>query len=183
MRHAAAFLFVAGLAACEAPPAAPVTPDGATASPVAPAASSSSATTSTLTTAEERGTIDGDREHFTGQATIAMLFTPNGPRTFSGAYVNFEPGARTAWHTHPAGQTLVVTEGSGWVQLEGEARRDLEPGDVVWTPPGVRHWHGATDAAAMTHMALQGAVDGTAVTWLEHVTDAQYLDPPRPKAR
>jgi quercetin dioxygenase-like cupin family protein len=109
----------------------------------------------------------------TGQATISMLFTPNGPRTFSGAYVTFQPGARSAWNDHLAGQTLVVTEGSGWVQLEGEEGRDLKPGDVVWTPPNVRHWHGAAASASMTHVALQGVADGTAVHWFEHVTDAQ----------
>lgn len=128
-----------------------------------------------VTTAAERGSFTGGEDWFTGTATVAMLFSPNGPRDFGGASVAFEPGARTAWHAHPAGQTLVVTEGHGWVQLEGEARRDIRTGDVVWTPPGVRHWHGATATTAMTHLALQGAVDGAVVDWQEHVTDAQYL--------
>ncbi|MCB9793637.1 MAG: cupin domain-containing protein [Alphaproteobacteria bacterium] len=105
-----------------------------------------------------------------------MLFSPEGARRFGGATVRFEPGARTAWHSHPAGQTLVVTEGSGWVQVEGEPRQDLRPGDVVWTPPGQRHWHGATDSAAMTHIALQGEVDGEVVDWQEPVPEARYLD-------
>ncbi|MCB9546947.1 MAG: cupin domain-containing protein [Myxococcales bacterium] len=107
-----------------------------------------------------------------------MLFSPEGARTFGGATVAFEPGARTAWHVHPAGQTLVVTAGSGWLQAEGEPRRDLRPGDVVWTPPGVRHWHGATAATAMTHIALQGALDGAVVDWQAQVTDAEYLGTP-----
>lgn len=122
----------------------------------------------------ERGEQPGGTEHFTGATKIAMLFVPNGSRDFSGAYVTFEPGARTAWHSHPAGQTLVVTEGSGWVQLEGQPRVEMKPGDVVWTPPNVRHWHGATETSSMTHIALQGAVEGSAVDWAEHVTDAQY---------
>lgn len=128
-----------------------------------------------VSTAEQRGTMEGGSEHFTGTATIAMLFAPEGARDFSGAYVTFEPGARTAWHSHPAGQTLVVTEGTGWVQTEGGERRDIRPGDVVWTPPGVRHWHGATDTTAMTHMAVQGQVGDEVVNWQEQVSDAQYL--------
>lgn len=129
----------------------------------------------TLSTSRERGSLPGRDEHFTGVATISMLFVPNGPRDFSGASVSFEPGARTAWHIHPAGQTLIVTEGHGWVQVEGQKRRELKPGDVVWTPPGVRHWHGATASDAMTHLALQGEVDGVAVRWLEQVSEPQYL--------
>ena len=103
-----------------------------------------------------------------------MLFGPNGPRTFGGATVVFEPGARTSWHSHPAGQTLVVTDGSGWMQTDGGPRHEVKAGDVVWTPPGVRHWHGATTATAITHIALQGEVSGRTVDWFEPVTDAQY---------
>lgn len=127
-----------------------------------------------ISTAAERDTFDGDAQYFTGGARIAMLFAPHGPRDFSAASVAFEPGARTAWHSHPAGQTLVVTEGAGWVQTEGGERRRIEPGDVVWTPPGVRHWHGATRSTAMTHLALQSAVDGQVVDWQAHVDDATY---------
>ncbi|MCB9780934.1 MAG: cupin domain-containing protein [Alphaproteobacteria bacterium] len=129
----------------------------------------------TVTAATERDRFVGGAEWFTGTATVSMLFGPDGARTFGGASVAFEPGARTAWHSHPAGQTLVVTEGQGWVQAEGEPRRDLKPGDVVWTPPGVRHWHGATATHAMTHLALQGEVEGAVVAWEEHVDDAHYL--------
>jgi quercetin dioxygenase-like cupin family protein len=128
-----------------------------------------------VTAAADRGSFAGDAAHFTGEATIGMLFAPNGPRDFSSAYVTFQPGARTAWHTHPAGQTLVVTEGSGWVQVEGDARRDMKSGDVVWIPPDTRHWHGGTVSSAVTHIALQGEVGGSVVSWAEHVSDAQYL--------
>lgn len=131
--------------------------------------------TLTHTTAEERGTTAGGEGWFTGATTVAMLFVPNGSRDFSGATVTFQPGARTTWHSHPAGQTFVVTEGTGWVQLEGEERLEVKPGDVVWTPPGVRHWHGATPSTAMTHIALQGEVDGSTVDWYEPVTDTSYL--------
>ena len=129
----------------------------------------------THTRAAERGTVAGGETWFTGETAVSMLFTPNGPRDFSGATVTFQPGARTRWHSHPAGQTLVVTEGTGWVQLEGKERLQVNPGDVVWTPPGVRHWHGATAGAAMTHIALQGEVQGRTVDWFEPVTDALYL--------
>ena len=89
--------------------------------------------------------------------------------------VSFTPCARTAWHTHPGGQTLVVFSGSGWVQEWGGQKQDIGPGDVIWTPPGVKHWHGATDGEAMTHIAIQSVVDGQVVDWMEHVTDDQYL--------
>lgn len=127
-----------------------------------------------VSTAAERGTSDGDVKFFTGTARISMLFAPEGPRTFGAASVAFDPGARTAWHNHPAGQTLVVTDGAGWVQTDGGERREIRPGDVIWTPPGVRHWHGATASTGMTHLALQGALDGQVVDWQEHVDDATY---------
>jgi len=130
--------------------------------------------TLTITTAEERGSTPGADDYFTGETTVSMLFTAAGARTFAGANVSFQPGARTAWHSHPAGQTLVVTEGQGWVQIEGQERRDLSPGDVVWIPPGVRHWHGATSSYAMTHLALQGEVDGEVVSWFAEL----YLNDP-----
>lgn len=128
-----------------------------------------------LSSAADRGTQPGGDVHFTGDTTVAMLFVPNGPRTFSGAEVTFQPGARTAWHSHPAGQTLVVTGGNGWVQIEGGPRHEVSDGDVVWTPPGVRHWHGAKPDAAMTHTALQGTVADKVVDWGEKVSDSEYL--------
>jgi quercetin dioxygenase-like cupin family protein len=93
----------------------------------------------------------------------------------SAAVVTFAPGARSNWHTHPAGQTLVVTAGTGWIQQEGGAKREIHAGDVIWTPPGVKHWHGATDTTSMRHTALQEVVDGENVTWLEAVSEAQFL--------
>jgi quercetin dioxygenase-like cupin family protein len=92
--------------------------------------------------------------------------------------VTFEPGARTAWHTHPLGQTLIVTAGCGWTQCEGESIVEIRAGDVIWCPPGHRHWHGASPTTAMTHIAIQEALDGKNVEWMEHVTDAQYLAGP-----
>jgi quercetin dioxygenase-like cupin family protein len=106
------------------------------------------------------------------------LFTAQAPARAAGNAVTFEPGARTAWHTHPLGQTLIVTAGVGRVQREGSPLEEIRPGDVVWIPPGEKHWHGAAPTTAMTHIAIQEALEGTAVEWLEHVTDQQYLAPP-----
>jgi quercetin dioxygenase-like cupin family protein len=117
----------------------------------------------------------GPADYFTGSVRIDPLFDPQGPARASSARVTFEPGARTAWHTHPAGQRLVVTAGLGWVQQSGGRTQEIRPGDVVWIPPGVKHWHGATPATAMTHIAVQEAVEGKVVEWMEHVTDEQYL--------
>lgn len=105
---------------------------------------------------------------------VDPLFQPNAPSRASGAYVTFEPGARTAWHTHPLGQVLVVTAGVGRVQRWGEAIEEIRPGDVVWIPPGQKHWHGASPTTAMTHIAITEGVDGTLVEWLEKVSDEQY---------
>jgi quercetin dioxygenase-like cupin family protein len=116
----------------------------------------------------------GSAEWFTGTATITPLFDPEGVSQVGAALVRFEPGARTAWHNHPLGQRLVVTEGSGWTQVEGGAVEVIRAGDVVWCPPGVRHWHGATPDAAMAHIAIQEAQNGSPVTWMEHVSDAEY---------
>lgn len=127
-----------------------------------------------VTPLAERAPASGPPDLFTGTALIDPLFDPSGARTFGAAVVTFFPGARTNWHTHPAGQTLVVTEGVGWVQTRNGERREIRAGDVVWTPPGVEHWHGGTAKHAMTHTALQGAVDGQVVTWLDPVTDAEY---------
>jgi quercetin dioxygenase-like cupin family protein len=116
----------------------------------------------------------GPPKWFTGAVRIDLLFGPD-PDRVGGALVTFEPGARTAWHTHPLGQTLVVTAGLGWVQHDGGPTLEIRPGDVVWIPPDERHWHGASPNTAMSHIAIQEKRDGVAVTWLEHVTDAQYL--------
>lgn len=115
----------------------------------------------------------GPPDWFTGTVRIDPLFGPD-PDRVAGALVTFEPGARTAWHTHPLGQTLVVTVGLGWVQHDGGPVEEIRPGDVVWIPPGERHWHGASPSTAMSHIAIQEKLNGVAVTWLEHVTDAQY---------
>jgi quercetin dioxygenase-like cupin family protein len=116
----------------------------------------------------------GPAEWFTGTVRIDPLFSAPSPARAAGSSVTFEPGARTAWHTHPLGQTLIVTAGFGLVQREGGAIEEIRPGDVVWFAPGEKHWHGASPAAAMTHIAIQEALDGKAVDWMEHVADAQY---------
>ena len=123
---------------------------------------------------ESRPTGKGPSEYFTGAVLVNMLFQAEAPARAVGASVTFEPGARTAWHTHPLGQTLIVVSGTGWVQCEGEPRQVIQPGDVVWFPPGVRHWHGATDTTSMVHFAIQEALDGKTVDWMEHVSDEQY---------
>jgi len=116
----------------------------------------------------------GPDDYFTGTVRIDPLFTAADPARVVGASVTFEPGARTAWHTHPLGQTLVVTAGSGLAQRWGGPIEQIHPGDVVWFPPGEKHWHGASKATAMTHLAVQERLDGKAVDWLEKVTDEQY---------
>jgi quercetin dioxygenase-like cupin family protein len=116
----------------------------------------------------------GSTDWFTGTVRIDPLFQAPLPARVSGARVTFEPGARTAWHTHPLGQTLIVTAGCGWAQREGGKIEEIHPGDVVWFAPGEKHWHGATPTTAMTHMAIQEALDGKPVDWMEKVTDAQY---------
>ena len=116
----------------------------------------------------------GPAEYFTGSVRIDPLFQPPEPARARGASVTFEPGARTAWHTHPLGQTLIVTAGCGWVQREGGPIEEIRPGDVVWFTPGEKHWHGATPSTAMTHIAIQEALNGKVVDWLEKVGDDQY---------
>ena len=118
--------------------------------------------------------VPGPSDWFTGKTRIDPLFNPREPSRASGASVTFEPGARTAWHTHPLGQTLVVTSGLGRVQIWGGPIEEIRPGDVVWFPPGVKHWHGASPTTAMTHIAIQESLEGTPVEWMEHVTDEQY---------
>ncbi|MFS4436596.1 cupin domain-containing protein [Paracoccaceae bacterium GXU_MW_L88] len=117
----------------------------------------------------------GAEDLFTGTALVEPVFGTNENRPFSTGKVTFLPGARSNWHTHPHGQTLVVTSGTGWTQEEGGERQVINAGDVVWCPPGVRHWHGATDTTAITHLAIQQVEGDTAVEWMEPVTDAQYL--------
>jgi quercetin dioxygenase-like cupin family protein len=116
----------------------------------------------------------GPSDWFTGTVRIDPVFAANDARRAAAASVTFEPGARTAWHTHPRGQTLIVTAGLGLVQREGGPIEEIRPGDVVWFEPGEKHWHGASPMTAMTHIAIQEHLDGKVVDWMEHVTDAQY---------
>ena len=132
-----------------------------------------------ITRKADMKTIAGPAEQFTGQVTITGRFQREEPSRLSGAVVHFEPGARTAWHKHPLGQTLIVTEGVGWTQVEGQEIVEFHAGDQLWCPADRKHWHGATPTSAMTHIAIQEARDGSPVTWLEHVTDEQYLIGPR----
>lgn len=118
----------------------------------------------------------GPADWFTGTVRIDPLFDAAEPARVSGASVTFEPGARTAWHTHPLGQTLIVTAGSGWVQRLGGAVEAINPGDVVWFAPGEKHWHGATATTALVHIAIQEKLDGKAVEWLEKVSDEEYRE-------
>jgi quercetin dioxygenase-like cupin family protein len=132
-----------------------------------------------ITRAGSRPSTRGPADWFTGTVRIDPLFTAPAPARAAGAAVTFEPGARTAWHTHPLGQTLLVVSGLGLVQREGAEIEEIRPGDVVWFAPGEKHWHGASPATAMTHIAIQEALDGTVVEWLEHVTNEQFAAPPR----
>jgi quercetin dioxygenase-like cupin family protein len=116
----------------------------------------------------------GPAEYFTGTVRVDPLFKTEAPARVSGASVTFEPGARTAWHTHPLGQTLVITSGFGQVQRWAGPIEQIHPGDVVWFPPGEKHWHGASPTTFLTHLAIQEQLDGKAVHWLEQVTDEQY---------
>ncbi len=145
-----------------------------------PAASASQAETPSgaesveLSPADTRAETRGAAENFTGSVSIKPLYNPNPASNGGAGQVTFEAGARTAWHTHPAGQRLIVTAGSGWVQEWGGERHDITAGDVVWFAPGVKHWHGASSTEAMTHIAVQDTVDGSNADWLEQVTDTQY---------
>ena len=116
----------------------------------------------------------GPADWFTGTVRIDPLFAPEAPARAAGNAVTFEPGARTAWHTHPLGQILIVTSGLGRVQRVGGPVEEIRPGDVVWFEPGEKHWHGASPTTAMTHVAIQEALDGRAVDWMEHVSDEEY---------
>ena len=121
-----------------------------------------------------RASAKGPADWFTGTVRIDPLFQAPEPARSAGNSVTFEPGARTAWHTHPLGQILIVTFGCGWVQREGGPVEEIHPGDVVWFSPGERHWHGAMPTTAMSHIAIQEALNGKAVDWMEHVSDDQY---------
>jgi quercetin dioxygenase-like cupin family protein len=124
---------------------------------------------------DSQPTGKGPAEWFTGSVRIQPMFENREPARARGASVTFEPGARTAWHTHPLGQTLIVTSGLGWAQRESGPIEEIRPGDVVWFSPNEKHWHGATPTKAMTHIAIQEALDGKVVDWMEHVTDKEYL--------
>ena len=131
----------------------------------------------TISHSGSQASTQGSAEYFTGSVRIDPLITVTQPSRLAGARVTFEPGARTAWHQHPLGQTLIVTAGTGWVQQWGGPVQEIREGDVVRIPPGQKHWHGATATTRMTHIALQEELDGKVVEWLEHVTDAQYKRP------
>ena len=125
--------------------------------------------------AGSQSSAKGPADWFTGSVRIDMLFDAPDPARVAGAHVTFEPGARTAWHTHPLGQTLMVTSGYGRAQRWGGPVEELRPGDVVWFAPGEKHWHGAAPNTAVTHIAIQEKLNGKAVEWMEHVTDQQYI--------
>ena len=129
-----------------------------------------------ITRAGAQPSVKGPAEWFTGTVRIDPVFPVQAPARAAGNAVTFEPGARTAWHTHPLGQTLIVVFGRGLVQRDGGAIEEIRAGDVVWFEPNEKHWHGAAPDTAMQHIAVQESLDGIAVTWLEHVTDAQYHD-------
>lgn len=128
----------------------------------------------TITRSREQPSYKGPSEYFTGNVHVEPLFSANDSAHFSGGNVTFEPGARSAWHTHPTGQHLIVTAGVGRTQEWGGAIMEIKAGDVIWCPPGVKHWHGASPTNAMTHLAITGMSDGKNVEWMEKVTDKQY---------
>jgi len=131
----------------------------------------------TITRSGAKASRKGPPEYFTGNVRLDPLIEAPAPARVRAAHVTFEPGARTAWHTHPLGQNLIVTAGLGWVQREGGPVEEIRPGDVVWFAPGEKHWHGATATTGMSHIAVQEALDGVTANWMEKVTDAQYREP------
>ena len=150
-----------------------------------PGAASASAQDSQAIRIARRGSQaprQGPAENFTGSVRVDPLFQASAPARTSGSLVTFEPGARSAWHTHPLGQVLIVTAGAGRVQRWGDPVDEIRQGDVVWIPPGQKHWHGAAPDSSMAHIAVSEALDGKAVDWMEKVTDAQYGAPPRAQA-
>src|SRR5579875_4135499 len=136
-----------------------------------------------ITRVGAKASAKGPDSWFTGTVRIDALFNPHDAARVQGASVTFEPGARTAWHTHPLGQTLIVTSGVGWVQKEGEAVQEIRPGDVVCIAAGEKHWHGASPVTAMTHIAIQEKLDGKVVDWMEKVTHEQYTGNQTTQAR
>ena len=124
---------------------------------------------------ESQSSTEGPTDWFTGSVRIQPLFEAPEPARVRGASVKFGPGSRTAWHTHPLGQTLIVTSGLGWAQREGGPVEEIRPGDVIWFAPNEKHWHGATPTKAMTHIAIQEALDGKVAEWMEQVTEREYL--------
>ena len=127
-----------------------------------------------ITRAGSQPSAKGSAEYFTGAVRVDPMFPATASSQVSGGHVTFEPGARSAWHTHPVGQTLIITSGLGWVQQWGGPKQEVRAGDVVWFPPGIKHWHGASATTAMTHIAIQETIDGKNVDWLEQVSDEQY---------
>lgn len=123
-----------------------------------------------------QASMKGPEQWFTGPVRVNMLFQPQSPARTSAGQVTFEPGSRTAWHAHPLGQTLIVTAGKGWVQEWGAPKREIQPGDVVWIPPHVKHWHGAAASTALVHIAVQESLNGSNAEWMEKVSDAQYVN-------
>jgi len=128
-----------------------------------------------ITKAGTQASIKGSNEYFTGNVHVDYLFKDKASAPYSGAYVTFEPRARSFWHIHPVGQHLVVISGMGWTQEFGKAKEEVKAGDVIWCPPNVKHWHGATATTSMTHLAITGLKEGKSVQWMENVTDEQYL--------
>ena len=127
-----------------------------------------------ITRIGSRPSSKGPEDWFTGSVRIDPLFQPNDARRAAAATVTFEPGARTAWHTHPLGQTLIITSGCGWVQREGGAVEEIHPGDIVWFEPNEKHWHGATASIGMSHIAIQENLNGKVVDWMEKVSEEEY---------
>ena len=121
-----------------------------------------------------RPSTKGSPDYFSGAVRVEPVFQVGDPMRLNAGCVTFEPGARSAWHTHPLGQTLIITAGLGWVQYDGGPIEEVRPGDVVWFPPGLKHWHGASPTTAMTHIAIQESLGGKNVDWLEKVSDEQY---------
>jgi quercetin dioxygenase-like cupin family protein len=147
---------------------------GAANTEVSPTASGQRSQTITITRNGSRPSSQASAQNFTGSVRIEPLFDAHDPSRATGGRVTFEPGARTAWHMHPLGQTLLVTAGTGWIQQEGGPVEEIREGDVVWIPPATKHWHGATPTTAMTHMAIQEQLNGKNVEWMEKVSDEQY---------
>jgi len=137
-------------------------------------ASSESSQAIKVTRSGSQPSRPGPAEYFTGSVRVDPLFDANAPSRVNGASVTFEPGARTAWHTHPLGQTLIVTAGAGWVRQWDGPVQEIRAGDLVWIPPGTKHWHGATATSAVTHIAIQEHLDGKNIEWMEKVSDEQY---------